>query len=97
MNNDLVIIELDKPRTLKYGIKALKTIEKIFNCKITKLDTTELGTDEIMKIILAGLAWEDADLTVEKLEDLIDTHTTFGVAINKMTEAIGNAFGTKNA
>lgn len=96
MNNNIVILELDRPRELKYGIKALKIIEKTLNCKITKLNTEELGTDEILKIILAGLINDDKELNVNKLEDLIDEYSSFGVAIAKMSEAMGKAFGPKN-
>lgn len=95
-NNDVVIIELDKPRQIKYGIKALKVIEKLLECKITKINFNDIGIDEMLKLLFAGLSWEDKELTLESLEDLVENHSSFSEITSKLTEAITVAFGSKN-
>lgn len=94
-NNDVVVLELDKIRNLRYGSKALKMIEKTFNCKITNMNLDNMGIDEVNKMIFAGLTQEDSSLTLEQLEELLDKHMTFGEQLTKMTEAFNLAFGIK--
>lgn len=90
-NNDLVILELDKPREIKFGVKAIKIIEKLKKCKISNLNLDQLTTDEIIQITHAGLI--DKSITVEQLEDLIDEHTTVGKVIMAISEGFQVAFG----
>lgn len=94
--NNIVLIELDKPRTLKYGIKAIKQIEKLYKCNLSKAleKLTDLSGDDIVKLIYLGLVWEDNTLTYDKVEDLLDEYTTIGEAVKKLTEALTASFGT---
>lgn len=99
-NNELVIIELDKVRTIKFGIKAMKKLEKMFNCKLLKAleKMSDLSTDEAVKVLFIGLSWEDKDLTLEQLEDLLDEHVMIGDLLKKISDSIGASFGdVKNA
>lgn len=93
-NNDIIILELDEPREIKFGVKAIKIIEKLKKCKISNLSLDQLTTDELIQIVHAGLV--DKSITVEKLEDLIDEYTTIGKVIFAISEAFQVAFG-KNA
>lgn len=93
-NNDMVILELDKPREIKFGVKAMKLIEKLKKCKISNLSLDQLTTDELIQITHAGLV--DKSVTIEQLEDLIDEHTTIGNVILVISEGFQVAFG-KNA
>jgi hypothetical protein len=94
MKNDVIIMNLDKPRVLKFGNKALKKIEKILNCKISKIEINELGIEELEKIVHAGLLHEDAELALEKVVDLLDEHMVFGNIIKTVTEGFLAAYGT---
>lgn len=94
-NNDIVILKLDKPREIKFGIKAIKIIEKLKKCKISNLNLDQLTADELIQITHAGLV-DKSDTTVEQLEDLIDQYTTIGNVIIIISEAFQVAFG-KNA
>lgn len=94
-NNDVVILELDKPREIKFGVKAIKIIEKIKKCKISNLNLDQLTVDELIQILHAGLI-DKSDVTIEQLEDLIDKYITVGKAIAIISEGFQVAFG-KNA
>lgn len=87
MNNDTVVVELDKSRVLKFRRKELKMLEKVFGKKISKLEFAELGIDDLSKIINLGLIHEDPDLTLEKTEELIDDYPYFGLLVQKVMEA----------
>ena len=96
VNNDVVAIELDKTRTLKFRRKELKLLEKVFNAKISKINFSELGIDDVTKIIHTGLVHEDSELTLEQTEDLIDnSSTSFGELTKAAMEAFSIAMGGK--
>lgn len=96
MNNDVITIELDKTRTLKFRRKELKLLEKVFNAKISKINFTDLGIDDITKIIHLGLVHEDSALTLEQVEDLIDnSSTTFGELTAAAMDAFSISMGGK--
>lgn len=95
--NDLTVLELDIVRTLRYGRKALKMIEQLFDCKITNLNIGELSVDDIVKFIHCGLIHEDMELSLERLEELLDEYgVSFGTLINKLGEAFNWAFGVNS-
>jgi hypothetical protein len=91
MNNDLVTVELDKVRTLKFTRKALKSLENVLGAKMSKIDFEQLGVDEMTKMVHLGLLHEDEALTLEKTEQLIDECPYFGVIAGKAIEAFALA------
>jgi hypothetical protein len=89
MTNDTIVIKLDKERTLKFRRKELKLLEKLFNKKISQIGFDDIDIDSITKMIHLGLLHEDAELTIEKAEELVDeSEMTFG----EMTKAVMEAF-----
>ena len=65
------ILDLDKPRELRFGFKALRMIrEKFGDRNIDQLLSVKV--DEIPSLILPGLKWEDSSLDLNKVEDLLD-------------------------
>jgi hypothetical protein len=65
------ILELDKPRELRYGFKALRMIRQKFGDR--NLDQLQnIKMDEIPSLAWAGLKWADSALTVERVEDMLD-------------------------
>jgi len=65
------ILNLDKPRKLKFGYKASRLMREKFGNK----DFADIGIkniDDMPVIAWCGLVWEDPDLTVEKVEELLD-------------------------
>ena len=88
-----VTIQLDKARTLRYGINALAKIEDIIGRPIMGLDLEKLGIKELLAIVYAGLYHEDKTLTVEKVGDLIDDYSDLNEIADKLGEALTQAFG----
>lgn len=94
MNNRVVVVELDRPRSLKFGRKALAMIEETFNCSILELDSIineKMKSKDATKLMYFGLMHEDETLTIEKLEDLLDEHMSIIEQIEKISEGIEKA------
>lgn len=89
-------VKLDRTRNFRYGMKAMSAIEKTLNTNISKLDFDNLTMEATATIIWAGLMHEDKDLTVEKVMDLIDEHSSIPVVIEAMGKAFNEAFGSTN-
>ena len=96
MNNDTVVIELDKPRTLKFRRKELKMLEKVFNKKIPKIDFEGMDIDDMTKMVHVGLVHDDPDLTLAKTEQLLDdADLTFGEMLKATMDAFSISMGGK--
>lgn len=97
MNNDVVILELDRPRELRYGYKAIKTLVAMMGKDIENIvGSDEMNLEDIEKVIYCGLL-SDArkngeDLKLEDMEDLLDLKP-LQYTLEKMTEAFTAAFG----
>lgn len=90
-----VTIELDKPRTLRYGMNALIKIEELTGKNLTKLDLDSISVKDLRTIVYAGLFHEDKDLTPEKCADLIDEYSDITTVAGKLGEAMTLAFGAQ--
>nr|DAR74651.1 MAG TPA: tail tube protein [Bacteriophage sp.] len=88
-----VTIELDKPRTLRYGMNALAKIEDITGKTIMALDLNSLGIKDLLVIVYAGLCHEDKSLTIEQVGDLLDEYADLTMIAEKVGEALTEAFG----
>lgn len=88
-----ILIELDKPRTLRYGMNALAKIEDITKKSIVGIDLNNIGIRDLLAIIYAGLYHEDKNLTVEKVGDLVDEYSNMNTVAEKVGEAFTLAFG----
>ena len=88
------ILELDKPRTLRYGFKAMRVIRQKFGDR--SLDQLmSIKVDEIPVLAWAGLTHEDKALTVEQVEDLLDAAIPEKYTILKVTELILGALASQ--
>lgn len=65
------ILNLDRPRKLKFGFKATRLINEKFKERDLK-KLVEFALDEFIFLAWAGLIWEDKDLTEERIEELLD-------------------------
>lgn len=97
-NNDVVIIDLDRPRQLRFGHKALKAYTALTGKSIDSMGQNGFDLEDIERLMYAGLL-SDArkhgeTLTVEFVEDLLDEYGNVKDNIAKMTEALQAAFGT---
>lgn len=94
--NDVVIINLDRPRELRFGHKALKTYQALTGKAIDSIGVDGFDLEELEKLIYCGLL-SDArkhgeTLDLEKMEDLLD-EVPLQEVIEKMTEALNASFG----
>jgi hypothetical protein len=99
-NNDVVIIELDRPRELRFGHKALKNYQAISGQSIEQLGKGGFSFEDIEQLIYCGLL-SDArangeTLTLEIVEDLLD-EVDIQYSIEKVSEALELAFGGNGA
>lgn len=65
------ILNLDKPRKLKFGFKATRLISEKFKNRDLK-QLVEFALDEFIFLAWAGLMWEDESLKEEDVERLLD-------------------------
>jgi len=93
MSKPFVVIELDKPRKLRYGINQLIMLEEMLNIPITELAKIQPGLKEIRTLLWCGLIWEDPNLTLEKVGELMDEADLAEISM-KINEAITQSFGT---
>lgn len=97
--NDIVIVQLDRPRVLRFGHKALKILGALTGKDI---DALEMGNsfdlEEVEKIMYCGLLSDAAEnnevLKLESMEDLLDKAPSWKRMIEKMQEALTIAFGS---
>lgn len=87
-------IVLDKPRNFRFGMKAMSFIEKSFGKKITKIDFDDLTIEQTVTVLLAGFEHEDKELTVDKLMDIIDEHSSMDKVMAILAEALTDSFGS---
>lgn len=95
-NNDVIIIELDRPREIRFGHKALKTYQALSGQSLEQLGQGGFSFEDIEKLVYSGLL-SDArangeTLTIEMVEDLLDDHDIQDT-IEKMSKALEKAFG----
>jgi len=85
------ILDLDKKREIRFGFKALRALRKKWgNKSIEKV--LDFHMDEIPALILFGLQWEDKDLTLDKLETILDESIPKKYTIMKLTTIVYDAF-----
>lgn len=70
--NDVVILELDKPRELRLGHKALKRFSALTGCSMQQLESEASRYDKMALLIYTMLSEDDPELTPEMVDDLID-------------------------
>lgn len=95
--NDVVIINLDRPRVVRFGHKALKKIMAMTGKDIDDFDFADFGLDDIEKIMWYGLLKDAKEnnetLKIEDMEDLLDYADTEAEILEKMNNAFTIAFG----
>jgi hypothetical protein len=96
--NDLVVINLDRPRYLRFGHKALKQLGALTNMDIAKMDMSNFDLEDLEKVLYCGLLSDAREnnetLKLENMEDLLDQADTFKEIMEKLNESFQKAFGT---
>lgn len=94
--NDVVILELDKPRTLRLGHKALKRFSALTACSMTDMEKAVQRYDKVAVLAYVMLSEEDPELTPEKVDDLLDM-VPIKTICEKCSAAIEAAFADEDA
>jgi len=98
--NDVVIINLDRPRVLWYGHSALKKLCAMTGKKLSEFDSLmeDFDFDNLEKIFFCGLEKDAAikgeTLQLEDVESLLN-YGEFHINMAKFYEAWGHTFGIK--
>lgn len=94
--NPLVVIELDRPRFVRFGHKALKQLTALTGTKLEKMDENEFELDDLEKIMWCGLQADAKEnnepLKLEDMEDLLDQADSIGAVMTAMSDALAQAF-----
>lgn len=88
-------IELDKTRNFKFGMRAIDLIEKKYGKPIMEIDGINNGMltmEDYATLIWAGLSHEDKELTIEKVMDLVDEHSSIAEVSKIMWNALNDVF-----
>ncbi|WEK53320.1 MAG: hypothetical protein P0Y55_12055 [Candidatus Cohnella colombiensis] len=97
-NNDVVIIELDRPRELRFGHKALKRIQALMGKSMEEMSEEDIDFGQIEEIFLYGLQRDAREhgetLTLDMMEDILDFAVSEAYLIMKMYEAMNKAMGS---
>ena len=94
--NNLIVINLDRPRFVKFGHKALKQLGTLTGKKLVEMDENDFDLADLEKIMWCGLqadARENGEqLKLEDMEDLLDSAESFGDIMTAMNQALEVAF-----
>jgi hypothetical protein len=103
--SDVVVLNLDRPRELRFGHKALKTLKSLTGMTLLDIEKqlTEgnLDPDVLEKMVYAGLQ-QDArnngeSLTLEQVADLLDEIPAYIDIITAVAQAFVKSFAGDNA
>ncbi|WP_182300705.1 hypothetical protein [Cohnella cholangitidis] len=88
-NNDVILIQLDRPRELRFGHKALKNLTALTGKSIENLEGDGgFDLEHLEKVIYCGLLSDaranNETLELEQMEDLLDQAPSYQHVIEKM-------------
>jgi len=87
------ILNLDRPRELRFGFKSHRMINQKFGNRPLESLMDNLKMEELPAMVWAGLKWDDKQLTVENVEDLLDAAIPKKYTILEIIEIALEAFG----
>lgn len=91
-NNDLIIIELDKPRVLKLGHLVMKRFAAATKVPIVDMGTVGTRYDYISEMMYFMLNHDDPTLSRARVDELLD-QVDIAYIMDKFNEALEAAFG----
>lgn len=87
-----IMINLDRPRKLRFGMGAMVEFEQLTGIKLMELND-EMSMDVCSKLLWIMLKQEDKELTLPKTCELIDEYAeSITEVITAITKAIEAAF-----
>lgn len=91
-HNDLVIIELDRPRTLKLGHLVMKRFAAATKLPTVDMDTIGTRYDYVSELMYFMLNHDDPTLSRAKVDALLE-QVSIKYVFEKYNEALEAAFG----
>lgn len=94
----LPIVELDRPRRLKFGVTAAREYKARFGVPLVAAlrsataEEVALDLDWATNVLWAALRHEDATLTPDKTAALLDRYIDGGGSIQALYSALGEAY-----
>jgi hypothetical protein len=94
--NPVVIINLDRPRSLKFGHSALKRLGAMTGKALNNMTEDSFDLGDLEKVMYCGLLADSLEqgetLKLEDMEALLDQAEVFNDIIEAMNKALENAF-----
>lgn len=94
--NMTVLIELDRPREVRFGHKALKKLMALTGKSLNNITEEEFSMEELERVMYCGLLSDAKEhgetLELEQMEDLLDHAKSFNEVMEAMEKALENAF-----
>ena len=91
-----IVIELDKPRRLRFGMGAMVEFEQLTGVKITSLDEDNISMELLAKLLWVMLKREEENLTFDNILNLVDDNAdNIAEIMEAVTKTISAAFGEK--
>lgn len=91
-----VLIELDRPREVRFGHKALKKLMALTGKSLNNITEEEFSMEELERVMYCGLLSDAKEhgetLELEQMEDLLDHAKSFNEVMEAMEKALENAF-----
>lgn len=96
--NDVVVLNLDRPRIVRFGHKALKMMDSLTGLSMDKLgDFESFEVEQVEKIMYCGLLSDakanNETLKLEDMEDILDQAEQWSDILKAMTQALQYSFG----
>lgn len=95
----MIMINLDRPREFRFGFKALKMVKALTEKSLITLmkeaqesDNPFMDEEIFEKVVYCGLMSQNKDVTLEKMEDLIDKGDYADIFV-KVSQAALEAYG----
>lgn len=92
MPRPFIVIELDRPRRMRFGLEASIEFEQLSGKKLAEVE------ENMDQLTLAQLLWsmlraEDETLTFKQALKLVDEHASLPEINQKVNQAIAEAYG----
>ena len=94
-HNDAVYLQLDRPRQLRLGHKALKMFSALRHVPLSRIDQTMDNYDDMSCLVYCVLVQDDPALTVERLDERLDA-VPVKTLLEKVTDMTVAAFGDED-
>lgn len=91
-SNDVVILQLDRPRILRFGHLALKRFSAMTGCSLSEIQDVVGHYDKMTLLIWCALNTDDPNLSMEQLDRELDKLPKVMPIFDQVAAALEAAF-----